>query len=65
MIPLSFFTAMTLSGKMYFDAMSKIGESASVSPVSRELGKFPCWPFFWFSSGMLWATVEIDPVFLK
>lgn len=31
-------TAMTLAGKMYFDAMSKIGESAAVSPVSRELG---------------------------
>ncbi|XP_038555464.1 brain-specific angiogenesis inhibitor 1-associated protein 2-like protein 1b [Micropterus salmoides] len=30
--------AMTLAGKLYFDAMSKIGESAAVSPVSRELG---------------------------
>uniref|UniRef100_A0A3Q3NM41 BAR/IMD domain-containing adapter protein 2-like 1 n=1 Tax=Labrus bergylta TaxID=56723 RepID=A0A3Q3NM41_9LABR len=30
--------AMTLAGKMYFDAMSKIGENAAVSPVSRELG---------------------------
>uniref|UniRef100_A0A665W0C3 BAR/IMD domain-containing adapter protein 2-like 1 n=1 Tax=Echeneis naucrates TaxID=173247 RepID=A0A665W0C3_ECHNA len=34
--------AMTLAGKLYFDAMSKIGENAAVSPVSRELGKFPC-----------------------
>lgn len=33
---------MTLAGKLYFDAISKIGESAAVSPVSRELGKFPC-----------------------
>ncbi|KAM4524613.1 brain-specific angiogenesis inhibitor 1-associated protein 2-like protein 1a isoform 1-T1 [Odontesthes bonariensis] len=31
-------TAMTLAGKAYFDAVSKIGESAFVSPVSRELG---------------------------
>ncbi|KAM7372071.1 hypothetical protein PAMP_009266 [Pampus punctatissimus] len=30
--------AMTLAGKLYFDAMSKIGENAAVSPVSRELG---------------------------
>ncbi|XP_047184022.1 brain-specific angiogenesis inhibitor 1-associated protein 2-like protein 1b isoform X2 [Scophthalmus maximus] len=29
--------AMTLAGKLYFDAMSKIGENAAVSPVSREL----------------------------
>ncbi|KAK6328291.1 hypothetical protein J4Q44_G00002690 [Coregonus suidteri] len=29
---------MTLAGKVYFDAVSKIGETASVSPVSRELG---------------------------
>ncbi|XP_075994932.1 brain-specific angiogenesis inhibitor 1-associated protein 2-like protein 1b [Genypterus blacodes] len=31
-------TAMTLAGKLYFDAISKIGENAAVSPVSRELG---------------------------
>uniref|UniRef100_A0A665WQ76 IMD domain-containing protein n=1 Tax=Echeneis naucrates TaxID=173247 RepID=A0A665WQ76_ECHNA len=31
-------TAMTLAGKAYYDAVSKIGESAIVSPVSRELG---------------------------
>ncbi|KAF7663770.1 hypothetical protein LDENG_00201340 [Lucifuga dentata] len=31
-------TAMTLAGKVYFDAVSKIGETATVSPVSRELG---------------------------
>ncbi|KAF7705233.1 brain-specific angiogenesis inhibitor 1-associated protein 2-like protein 1a [Silurus meridionalis] len=31
-------TAMTLAGKTYFDAVSKIGETAAVSPVSRELG---------------------------
>ncbi|XP_041830406.1 brain-specific angiogenesis inhibitor 1-associated protein 2-like protein 1a isoform X2 [Melanotaenia boesemani] len=31
-------TAMTLAGKAYFDAVSKIGENAIVSPVSRELG---------------------------
>ncbi|KAK2893903.1 brain-specific angiogenesis inhibitor 1-associated protein 2-like protein 1b [Channa argus] len=30
--------AMTLAGKLYFDAMSKIGENAAASPVSRELG---------------------------
>nr|XP_023664936.1 brain-specific angiogenesis inhibitor 1-associated protein 2-like protein 1 isoform X2 [Paramormyrops kingsleyae] len=30
--------AMTIAGKMYFDAVSKIGENAAVSPVSRELG---------------------------
>ncbi|XP_034395437.1 brain-specific angiogenesis inhibitor 1-associated protein 2-like protein 1b isoform X2 [Cyclopterus lumpus] len=29
---------MILAGKLYFDAMSKIGENAAVSPVSRELG---------------------------
>ncbi|XP_012694353.1 brain-specific angiogenesis inhibitor 1-associated protein 2-like protein 1a [Clupea harengus] len=31
-------TAMNLAGKAYFDAVSKIGENAAVSPVSRELG---------------------------
>ncbi|KAM9462561.1 brain-specific angiogenesis inhibitor 1-associated protein 2-like protein 1a [Clarias gariepinus] len=31
-------TAMTLAGKTYFDAVSKIGENAAISPVSRELG---------------------------
>ncbi|XP_056286526.1 brain-specific angiogenesis inhibitor 1-associated protein 2-like protein 1a isoform X2 [Pseudoliparis swirei] len=31
-------TAMTLAGKAYFDALSKVGETAIVSPVSRELG---------------------------
>uniref|UniRef100_UPI0037E98B44 brain-specific angiogenesis inhibitor 1-associated protein 2-like protein 1a isoform X2 n=1 Tax=Semicossyphus pulcher TaxID=241346 RepID=UPI0037E98B44 len=31
-------TAMTLAGKTYFDAVSKVGENAIVSPVSRELG---------------------------
>ncbi|XP_059203500.1 brain-specific angiogenesis inhibitor 1-associated protein 2-like protein 1 [Centropristis striata] len=31
-------SAMILAGKLYFDAMSKIGENAAVSPVSRELG---------------------------
>ncbi|KAK1799449.1 hypothetical protein P4O66_007675, partial [Electrophorus voltai] len=30
--------AMSLAGKMYFDAVSKIGENAAISPVSRELG---------------------------
>ncbi|XP_068605576.1 BAR/IMD domain-containing adapter protein 2-like 1 isoform X2 [Brachionichthys hirsutus] len=30
--------AMTMASKLYFDAMSKIGESAALSPVSRELG---------------------------
>ncbi|XP_073345593.1 brain-specific angiogenesis inhibitor 1-associated protein 2-like protein 1a isoform X2 [Pagrus major] len=31
-------TVMTLAGKAYFDAVSKVGENAIVSPVSRELG---------------------------
>ncbi|XP_069547448.1 brain-specific angiogenesis inhibitor 1-associated protein 2-like protein 1a isoform X1 [Brachyistius frenatus] len=31
-------TAMTLAGKAYFDAVSKIGETATASPVSKELG---------------------------
>lgn len=31
---------MTFAGKAYFDALSKIGESAAVSPVSRELGEY-------------------------
>ncbi|XP_026869296.2 brain-specific angiogenesis inhibitor 1-associated protein 2-like protein 1a isoform X1 [Electrophorus electricus] len=31
-------TAMTLAGKAYYDAVSKIGENAAVSPVSREMG---------------------------
>uniref|UniRef100_A0A673AIQ5 BAR/IMD domain-containing adapter protein 2-like 1 n=1 Tax=Sphaeramia orbicularis TaxID=375764 RepID=A0A673AIQ5_9TELE len=31
-------TAMTIAGKVYFEAVSKIGESATLSPVSRELG---------------------------
>ncbi|KAJ3608000.1 hypothetical protein NHX12_025051, partial [Muraenolepis orangiensis] len=31
-------TAMALSGRIYFDAVSKIGENATISPVSRELG---------------------------
>lgn len=35
---------MTLAGKLYFDAMAKIGENAAASPVSRELGKCPCCP---------------------
>ncbi|MCJ8739291.1 hypothetical protein PDJAM_G00045440 [Pangasius djambal] len=30
--------AMTLAGKLYFEAVGKIGENAAVSPVSRELG---------------------------
>lgn len=30
--------AMMLAGKLYFDAVSKIGENAATSPVSRELG---------------------------
>lgn len=32
--------AMTLAGKMYFEAVGKIGENAAVSPVSRELGEY-------------------------
>lgn len=32
--------AMTLAGKTYFDAVSKVGENAVASPVSRELGEF-------------------------
>ena len=36
-------TAMNLAGKAYFDAVSKIGENAAVSPVSRELGKCRAW----------------------
>ncbi|XP_047465758.1 brain-specific angiogenesis inhibitor 1-associated protein 2-like protein 1a isoform X1 [Mugil cephalus] len=31
-------TAMNLAGKAYFEAVAKIGENATVSPVSRELG---------------------------
>nr|XP_057918572.1 brain-specific angiogenesis inhibitor 1-associated protein 2-like protein 1a isoform X2 [Doryrhamphus excisus] len=31
-------TGMTLAGKAYFDAITKIGENATMSPVSRELG---------------------------
>ncbi|XP_014871724.1 brain-specific angiogenesis inhibitor 1-associated protein 2-like protein 1a isoform X1 [Poecilia latipinna] len=31
-------TAMTTAGKSYFNAVSKIGENAMVSPMSRELG---------------------------
>ncbi|XP_015232522.1 brain-specific angiogenesis inhibitor 1-associated protein 2-like protein 1a [Cyprinodon tularosa] len=31
-------SAMTLAGKAYFHAVSKIGENAIVSPMSRELG---------------------------
>ncbi|KAA8585043.1 hypothetical protein FQN60_003737 [Etheostoma spectabile] len=42
--------AMILAGKLYFDAMSKIGENAAVSPVSRELGKFPCCRVLWLST---------------
>ncbi|MEQ2221950.1 Brain-specific angiogenesis inhibitor 1-associated protein 2-like protein 1 [Ilyodon furcidens] len=30
-------SAMTLAGKAYFTAVSKIGENAIVSPMSREL----------------------------
>lgn len=33
---------MTFAGKTYFDAVSKIGENAAVSPVSRELGEYYC-----------------------
>ncbi|XP_054624967.1 brain-specific angiogenesis inhibitor 1-associated protein 2-like protein 1a isoform X2 [Dunckerocampus dactyliophorus] len=31
-------TGMTIAGKAYFDAITKIGENATMSPVSRELG---------------------------
>lgn len=31
---------MTLAGKAYFEAVSKLGENAIVSLVSRELGEF-------------------------
>lgn len=31
--------AMTLAGKVYFDAVAKMGENAMVSPVSRDLGE--------------------------
>ncbi|XP_077359013.1 brain-specific angiogenesis inhibitor 1-associated protein 2-like protein 1a isoform X3 [Festucalex cinctus] len=31
-------TGMTIAGKAYFDAITKIGENATTSPVSRELG---------------------------
>ncbi|XP_057682153.1 brain-specific angiogenesis inhibitor 1-associated protein 2-like protein 1a isoform X2 [Corythoichthys intestinalis] len=31
-------TGMTVAGKAYFDAITKIGENATMSPVSRELG---------------------------
>uniref|UniRef100_A0A673JTR6 BAR/IMD domain-containing adapter protein 2-like 1 n=1 Tax=Sinocyclocheilus rhinocerous TaxID=307959 RepID=A0A673JTR6_9TELE len=33
-------TAMTFAGKAYFDAVSKIGENAAISPVSREMGEY-------------------------
>lgn len=39
---------MTLAGKMYFEAVGKIGENASVSPVSRELGE--C------QSSLIWSS---------
>lgn len=32
--------AMTLAGKAYFDAVSKVGENAMASLVSRDLGEF-------------------------
>ena len=41
--------AMTLAGKAYFDAVSKIGENAIVSPVSRELGEFNESPGYFYS----------------
>lgn len=43
---------MTLSGRLYFDAMTKIGENAAASPVSRELGKFLCCFVLWLSAGL-------------
>lgn len=60
---------MGLAAKLYFDAMSKIGESAAVSPVSRELGKFLNFdlsvvfflsflPFFSFNSSLMVAFGE-------
>lgn len=60
------FPAMTLAGKLYFDAMSKIGESAAVSPVSRELGKFPCCPVLWLSIywDKLWKICRLWRLFL-
>ena len=50
---------------MYFDAMSKIGENAAVSPVSRELGEFPRCPVLWLfaASSRGNVTVEIHPAF--
>lgn len=35
---------MTLAGKAYFEAVSKLGENAVVSLVSRELGEFHAGP---------------------
>lgn len=60
-----YFPAMTLAAKLYFDAMSKIGESAAVSPVSRELGRFLLWPqighfTFWFVFGFLYYYLMVD-----
>uniref|UniRef100_A0A3B5L8I6 IMD domain-containing protein n=1 Tax=Xiphophorus couchianus TaxID=32473 RepID=A0A3B5L8I6_9TELE len=45
-------TAMTTAGKSYFNAVSKIGENAMVSPMSRELGEQPDgWVLVWFRTG--------------
>lgn len=41
--------AMTLAGKAYFDAVSKVGENAMASLVSRELGES-------FSAAQLWGN---------
>lgn len=35
---------MTLAGKAYFEAVSKLGENAIVSLVSQELGEFRTGP---------------------
>lgn len=53
---------MTLAAKLYFDAMSKIGESAAVSPVSRELGKFSC-SNIWSQVGDLTFSFFFFPYF--
>jgi len=55
---------MALAGKQYFDAVSKIGENAAVSPVSRELGESRLMLLIENCMSTFPFTLPIVPVFM-
>lgn len=58
------FAAMALAGKQYFDAVSKIGENAAVSPVSRELGESQLMLFIENCMSTFPFTLPIAPILM-